>query len=69
MATLEGEAKEFLRAETRRKHKFTRVRNTIAKVFPGVTGQSLGDKSLGFNGLLAEMTGGYRGSYHGDRLD
>lgn len=51
MANLKGEGKEFLRAETGRKHKFARVRNAIARVFPGVTGQSLGDQSLGFNGL------------------
>lgn len=53
--TLMGEAKKCLRAETKRKHKFTRIRNTIARVFLVVTGQSLGDKSLGFNGLLDEI--------------
>lgn len=65
--TLMGEAKKCLRAETRRKLKFTRIRNTTVRVFLVVTGQSLGDKSLGFNGLLAEITRGYLWPYHGDR--
>lgn len=51
-----GGVKKCLRAETRRKHKFTRIRNTTARVFLVVTGQSLGDKGLRFNGLLAEIT-------------
>ena len=66
--TLMREAKEFLRAETRRNNKFTRI-NTIARDFSVVTGQSLGDKSLGLNGLLARITRGYLWPYHGDRLD
>lgn len=68
--TLKGwgrEAKKRLRPETRRKHKFTRIRNTTARVFLVVTGQSLGDKGLGFHGLLAEITRDYLWPYHGDR--
>lgn len=66
--TLRREAKEFLRAETRRDHKFIRI-YTTARIFSVVTGQSLGDKSPGLKGLLARITRGYLRPYHGDRLD
>lgn len=43
MANFEGEAKEVLRAETR-KHIFKRVRNMIARVFPGAMANPWGTK-------------------------
>lgn len=47
MTNLEGKTKEFLRAEITRKHKFIRVRNTIAS-FPQTYWPFLGGQKSRF---------------------